>query len=276
MNDTIKTFFRKPIVAVTSVVIFLTAIVRFVFSFTGFCRVEVPEEFFTDKTQVNIINELLKYNINIFELFLATVLLILFIKSRGKSGNLTLASSFFRTGSIIGLVLISVASVLCAAFVVLLALAILLGLGIVLIRFFPMAILSAGVISVLVTIVLVILALVVILAISQLLFAGSVRKAARGEKIRRGTAMFFAVANFTLAAVWLLLALSILIIDRGEQAAPLTVYLLLNILPHIFVGITALSYFINIKSTLTGAFLFVHYFIFSSRLLFSGIHTAFL
>ena len=94
MNDTIKTFFRKPIVAVTSVVIFLTAIVRFVFSFTGFCCVEVPEEFFTDKTQVNVINELLKYNINIFELFLAIALLIFFIKSRSKNGNLAFVSSF--------------------------------------------------------------------------------------------------------------------------------------------------------------------------------------
>ena len=255
MNDTLKTFFRKPIVAVTSIVIFLTAIVRFVFSFTGFFLVKVPEEFFTDKTQVNIINELLKYNINIFELFLATALLIFFIRSRSENGNLTLASSFFRTGSIIGLVLVSVASVLCAAFVLLSALAILLGLGIFLIRFFPIAILSAGVISVLVTVALILLALFILLAVSQLLFAGSVRKAARGEKIRRGTAMFFAVVNFTLAAVLLFLALSILIIDRGRQTVPLIAYLLLNILPYIFVGVTALSYFINIKSTHEGAFL---------------------
>lgn len=249
MNDTIKTFFRRPIVAVTSIVIFLTAIVKFVFSFTGFFLVKVPEEFFTDKTQVSIINELLKYNINIFELFLATALLIFFIRSRSENGNLTLVSSFFRTGSIIGLVLISVASVLCAASVLLLALATLFGLSIVFLKFFPMAILSAGVISVLVTIALILLALFILLAISQLLFAGSVRKAARGEKIRRGTSMFFAVVNFTLAAVLMLLALSLLIIGRGEQAVPLIAYLLLNILPYTFVGVIALNYFINIKST---------------------------
>ncbi|MCH5299331.1 MAG: hypothetical protein J1E96_06175 [Ruminococcus sp.] len=249
MNDILKTFFRKPIVAVTSIMIFLTAIVRFVFSFSGFFRVEVPEEYFTDETQVNIINELLKYNINIFELFLAIALLIFFIKSRSKNGNLAFVSSFFRTGSIIGLVLISVASVLCTAFVLLLVLAILLSLSIVLLRFFPIAILSAGVISVLVTIVLILLALFILLAVSQLLFAGSVRKAARGEKIRRGTSMFFAVVNFTLAAVLMLLALSLLIIGRGEQAVPLIAYLLLNILPYTFAGVTALNYFINIKST---------------------------
>ena len=200
-NNILKSFFCKPITAVTSAVIFLTAVINLSLSLTGFSRIDFLSVIFEEKN--NFIRIIEKYNINLFEIFVAVALLIFFIKSRSKNGNLNFASAFFRTGSIISLILLLL-SLALACFMVF---ALFFGTAIFLIRYLPVAVISVGVIAVLFTVLLVICALILLLAISQFLFAGSVRKSVRDEKIRRKTAMFFSVMNFIFAGLFLLSAI---------------------------------------------------------------------
>lgn len=241
-NNILKSFFCKPITAVTSAVIFLTAVINLSLSLTGFSRIDFLSVIFEEKN--NFIRIIEKYNINLFEIFVAVALLIFFIKSRSKNGNLNFASAFFRTGSIISLILLLL-SLALACFMVF---ALFFGTAIFLIRYLPVAVISVGVIAVLFTVLLVICALILLLAISQFLFAGSVRKSVRDEKIRRKTAMFFSVMNFIFAGLFLLSAIFVAFLDSGSVQLALTVNLLLNAFPYLFLGITSLSYFTYTKN----------------------------
>ncbi len=247
-NDILKDFFRKPIVAVNSAVIFLTAIVRLVFSLTGIFRIDFFNIFYEDEFQNSFLYEIQKYNINFFELFIAAALLIFFLESRRKNGTLSFASAFFKTGSVISLIFVIICLVAFLALATLIVLAVFFSTALFLLRFFPVAIISGGITVVLATILLIICILVLLFAISQLLFAGSVRKSVKDGKTRRGTAMFFAVMNLIFAAVFFISASIVSIFDNDAQQIALTVNLLLSTLPYLFLGITALNYFTFIKS----------------------------
>ena len=245
-NNILKSFFCKPITVVTSAVIFLTAVIKLSLSLTGFSRIDFLSIIFEEKN--NFIRIIEKYNINLFEIFVAVALLIFFIKSRSKNGNLNFASAFFRTGSIISLILVIILLLLSLALACFMVFALFFGTAIFLIRYLPVAVISVGAVAILFTVLLVICALILLLAVSQLLFAGSVRKSVRDEKIRRKTAMFFSVMNFIFAVLSLLSAIFVAFLDSGSVQLAITVNLLLNAFPYLFLGITSLSYFTYTKN----------------------------
>lgn len=220
-------FFKRPIVLISAVVIILQAISKFVLSLFGYGMFAVISG-----------NQF--YDVNIFELIMGVCLLLFYIFGR-QNKPLGFPIKFFKVVSIVELfvvIFMACYALLAMMFFILIGV---VSAGFFLLRFFPMLPIVSALIFVIYAVGITAAVSFVLLFISQLVFAVSLKKDNVLQKKRSGAARFYAIMNFILAALFICFVV-ILIMFGERDAWGLTLPLLISSPSCILIGITAVKY----------------------------------